>query len=208
MRYWGDLDGEKLTDEAWGETKVVKEFSHIVRTFENKLPEGSHTIGPFRLDFQGREYESNSLSVRVLPAPGTFRGIRAYFPENRGAVGKNIQLVVYEYRDDEDSLHKINLRENLDFEVYPHGGYIRQDKGHGGRCLWIQMEYFTIVPRSTGTLSITSESFQNLNKKTVIPASLTVLASEKPSPGQPAPRMASDSESSEKPTPEAGERSK
>ena len=208
MRYWGTLDGEKLTDDAWGDTKIVKEFSHQVRTFKNELGEGTHTVGPFRLDFQGREYESNILPVRVLPAPDKFRGIRAYFSTDRASLGKAVQLVVYEYRDDDGSLNEIELKENPGFEVYPHGGYRKKGKSLGDKNVWIQMRYFTLVPRIPGTLSITSESFHALNEKDVIPATLEVSQSEQGGTGQPATRSQSKSEGGDRPQPEAEWRSR
>lgn len=178
MRYWGDLDGEKLTDEPWGETRIVKEFRHKLRTFKNELDEGMHTIGPIRLNFQGKEYESNLLSVRVLPPPDEFRGIRAYFPIEQLSMGKSVPLIVYEYRDDRESLSEIDLKKTQDYSFSLHGGYSIPYEGPGDSVIWIQMRHFTLSPRSKGTLTITSESFIDLGNEDVVPAVLIVTQDE------------------------------
>lgn len=185
MRYWGELEGEKLTDEDWASTNTVKEFRHQVRTIQNELQEGEHVIGPFRLGFQGEMYESNSLAVKVIPLVDSFRGIRAYFPVKSSVVGEGIQLVVYEYREREHEMHNLELEESNLYRTFSHGGYTGLKKDADGGDVWVQMRYFTLVPRSVGKLEIHAGSFKGLTNEKIEPVYLTVTEINEPTETDP-----------------------
>ena len=174
MRYWGEIKGENLTGKDLGGVKLVKEFHHQVRAFENGLGAGEHVIGPMHINFQGEDYESNSLAVRVIPKVDSYRGVRCFFPKSSGPLGEGVQLVVYEYRDKNSEMHLLELKESPEYEVYPHGGSSVQSEDSEGQPLSLQMNYFTIVPRKKGEITITSTSFKGMADETVDAATFTV----------------------------------
>jgi hypothetical protein len=58
---------------------------------------GTTTLGPFRLVFQGRELVSNSLEIRVLPAPENPNALRLFASSSSIRLGDSFDLTIVQH---------------------------------------------------------------------------------------------------------------
>lgn len=178
MRYWGDIKGENFGFEEWGDSKIVKEFHYKLRNFENKLPEGRHTLGPLELNFAGKDYVSNQLEVQVLPPIDSFRGTRAYIIPSECVTDDRVGLVIYQYRKRERELYDLDFRPDIPFKVFGHGGNTSSTTDSNGDKLWYRMRYFTLIFPKAGNYTITEDLLQDSPRNLTFSASITVKAKE------------------------------